>query len=129
MKFKFISRNAYRDLARNLRRIVVSTDTAEEKDAQFRRLHESLKINLQENNKWLNNQTAFFSALLSRNQLEKRQYKPVTNLKNPWLRFPSNVEFENAVNTLNNDDLGKSVSKSLAWFYHTPYLDWWIKDR
>ena len=81
MKFKFISRNAYRDLARNLRRIVVSTDTAEEKDAQFRRLHESLKMNLQENNKWLNNQTAFSPRCKHWNQLKKRQYKPVTNLK------------------------------------------------
>ena len=127
MKFKFISRNAYRDLARNLRRICISTDTAEEKDAQFRKLYESLKINLQENSKWLNNQTAFSPRCKHWNQLDKGLNKPVTNMKNPWLRLKR--QFENAVNTLDNDDLGRSVSESLAWFYHTPYLDWWIKDR
>ena len=46
MKFKFVSRNAFRDLARNLRRISISKANAEEKDEQFRRLYEQLKPQL-----------------------------------------------------------------------------------
>ena len=64
MKFKFVSRNAFRDLARNLRRIVISKANAEEKDEQFRRLYEQLKPQLRENTRLLNNQTAFSSRYL-----------------------------------------------------------------
>ena len=76
MKFKFVSRNAFRDLARNLRRIVISKANAEEKDEQFRRLYEQLKPQLRENTRLLNNQTAF-SSLSALEPVESRLYKPV----------------------------------------------------
>ena len=127
MKFKFVSRNAFRDLARNLRRIVISKANAEEKDEQFRRLYEQLKPQLRENTRLLNNQTAFSSSCQHWNQLDSRLYKPVKNAKNPWLTLKR--EFEQALKTTNNEELGTRVSKSVAWFYNTPYLDYWVVDR
>tara|TARA_Y100000114_G_C11556128_1_gene229575 strand:+ start:68 stop:451 length:384 start_codon:yes stop_codon:yes gene_type:complete len=127
MKFKFVSRNAFRDLARNLRRIVISKANAEEKDEQFRRLYEQLKPQLRENTRLLNNQTAFSSRCQHWNQLDSRLYKPVKNVKNPWLTLKR--EFEQALKTTNNEELGTRVSKSVAWFYNTPYLDYWVVDR
>ena len=94
MKFKFVSRNAFRDLARNLRRIVISKANAEEKDEQFRRLYEQLKPQLRENTRLLNNQTAFSSRCQHWNQLDSRLYKPVRNAKNPWLTLKQEFEQE-----------------------------------
>ena len=61
------------------------------------------------------------------NQLDSRLYKPVKHVKNPWLTLKR--EFEQALKTTNNEELGTRVSKSVAWFYNTPYLDYWVVDR
>lgn len=126
MKFKFVSRNPYRDLARNLRRIVVSTVSDSEKAESFRKLHEVLKPLLKENTRFLNNQSAFSSRCQHWNQRSSYTSQPVKNPKNPWLVLKR--EFQRAVNTQDNSLLARSVSCSLAWFYADPHIQYWVTE-
>ena len=126
MKFKFVSRNPYRDLARNLRRIAVSNAEDSEKAEAFRKLHEVLKPLLKENTRFLNNQSAFSSRCQHWNQRSSYTSQPVKNLNNPWLVLKR--EFQRAVNTQDNSLLARSVSCSLAWFYADPYIQYWVTE-
>ncbi len=126
MKFKFVSRNPYRDLARNLRRITVSKTSDDEKANSLRKLNEMLKPLLKENTRFLNNQSAFSSRCQHWNQRQAYVSQPVKNLKNPWLTLKR--EFQNAVNTQDNQGLAKAVSCSLAWFYANPHISYWVTE-
>ena len=126
MKFNFVSRNPYRDLARNLRRITVSKTSDDEKANSLRKLNEMLKPLLKENTRFLNNQSAFSSRCQHWNQRQAYVSQPVKNLKNPWLTLKR--EFQSAVNTQDNQGLAKAVSCSLAWFYANPHISYWVTE-
>ena len=126
MKFKFVSRNPYRDLARNLRRITVSKTSDDEKANSLRKLNEMLKPLLKENTRFLNNQSAFSSRCQHWNQRQAYVSQPVKNPNNPWLTLKR--EFQSAVNTQDNQGLAKAVSCSLAWFYANPHISYWVTE-
>lgn len=129
MFFKLTAKNAYRDLVRNARRIVISDNSDKDKSEAFAELYSMLQPKLQENARSLNSQTAFSKRCEHWNERDVPSIKPVDNMKNPWLRFKR--EFENVLNNRNNtsySEVVRSVSIALAWFYVTDYRDDWIVD-
>ena len=118
MRFKMASKNPFRDFVRNLRRISISEHTDEEKDGLFHDLWEELSPKLSE--------TAYSLRCEHWNyrELDIQSIIPVTNLKNPYLRLKR--EFETAMAYKSNSGFVTAVSKSLMWFYVTPYRDDWV---
>ena len=121
MYFKLVSKNGYRDLVRNARRICVSQLSEEEKSAAFVELYGVLKEKLFESTRSLNVEAAYADRCIHWNQNDLSQIKPVNNMRNPWLRFKR--EFEQS---LDGKMPSKNIEQSLAWFYATPYRDDWI---
>ena len=113
MFFKLTSRNAYRDLVRNCRRICLSELSDNEKSEAFQELFKLLSPKLDETERSLNSQTAYTASI-----------KRVTTEKNPWLLFKR--EFVNAMSQP-VEFHAKRVSVALAWFYATPYKDDWVQ--
>ena len=124
MKFKYVSRNPFRDFARNLRRIATSTENVEEKCNLYRTLYVELKNKLRASSSLLNNQSAFSHRCRHWNERESNNIQLVSNLHNPWLRLKR--EFEQAVAFSDNSLVATRVSTALAWFYANPHRDWWI---
>ena len=123
MFFKLTSRNAYRDLVRNARRICIADIDESEKSEAFQELYEVLKPKLDETTRSLNVQPAYAKRCEHWNQRDIANLKPVKNARNPWLSFKR--EF---VAALSQDVKihAKRVSTALAWFYATPYRDDWL---
>ena len=121
MHFKLVSKNAYRDLVRNCRRISISELSDSEKREAFRELFELLKPRLGETTRTLNAEAAYADRCTHWNQRDIAVLKPVKTDRNPWLRFKR--EF---VNCLHAKDATKRVEVALAWFYQHPYRDDWI---
>lgn len=88
-------------------------------------LYKLLSPRLHENERLLNNQTAFHKSCEHWNQRDISGIRAVTNAKNPWLRFKK--EFEQA---LQMEELKAviAIEKSLAWFGQERYNDAWIQD-
>ena len=126
MRFKMASRNPFRDFVRNLRRISISEHTDEEKDGLFHDLWEELSPKLSETELYLNSSPAYSSRCEHWNyrELNIQSIVPVSNLKNPYLRLKR--EFETAMAYKSNSGFVTAVSKSLMWFYVTPYRDDWV---
>lgn len=126
MFFKLTAKNAYRDLVRNARRIVISQLSDSEKSEAFAELYNMLQPRLHENEHSLNSEAAFAQRCQHWNErTDVRSIRPVKNQRNPWLRFKR--EFEQAMQ-LSSDQAVRSVSIALAWFYHDPHRDDWIVD-
>ena len=126
MFFKLTAKNAYRDLVRNARRIVISQNSDSEKAKAFAELYEMLQPKLYENERSLNSEAAFAKRCQHWNDHNNiKSIRPVSNTRNPWLRLKR--EFENAIK-LPPDQAVRSVSISLAWFYNDPHRDDWIAD-
>ena len=123
MHFKLVSKNAYRDLVRNCRRISISELSDSEKREAFQELFELLKPRLGETTRTLNAEAAYANRCSHWNQRDLAVLKPVKTIRNPWLRFKR--EFEQALST-SPIEHAKRVSCALAWFYHTPHRDDWI---
>ena len=121
MYFKLVSKNAYRDLVRNARRICISQISDSEKSDAFKELYETLKRRLGETTRTLNLEAAFAKRCKHWNQRDIACIKPVKTLRNPWLRFKR--EFVNAIHA---KGAPKRVEIALAWFYAEPYRDDWI---
>jgi len=121
MYFKLVSKNGYRDLVRNARRICVSQLSEEEKSAAFVELYGILKEKLFESTRSLNIEAAYADRCIHWNQRDIDQIKPVNNMRNPWLRFKR--EFEQS---LDGKMPSKNIEIALAWFYAAPYRDDWI---
>ena len=121
MHFKLVSKNAYRDLVRNCRRISISELSDSEKSEAFRELYELLKPRLGETTRTLNAEAAYASRCTHWNQRDLSVLKPVKTARNPWLRFKR--EF---VNTIHAKGAPKRVEIALAWFYADPHRDDWI---
>ena len=125
MFFKFTARNAYRDLVRNARRIVVSKLSDQEKSEAFKELITLLQPKLRENEKTLCSSPAFAKRCDHWGQLDVASIRPVTTLRNPWLSFKR--EFEQALQQP-QELQATSVSKALMWFMNTSHRDDWLPD-
>ena len=126
MFFKLTAKNAYRDLVRNARRIVVSQISDSDKAKAFAELYSMLQPKLYENERSLNSEAAFAQRCQHWNALpDIHSIRPVKNMRNPWLRFKR--EFEQAIK-LTPQQAVRSVSIALAWFYNDPYRDDWLVD-
>ena len=124
MFFKLTSRNAYRDLVRNSRRICIAAMSDSEKSAAFLELYNILEPKLDETERSLNSQPAYAQRCEHWNERAIRSIKPVINERNPWLRFKR--EFVNAMSQ-DVEFHAKRVSTALAWFYTDPWKDDWIR--
>ena len=124
MLFKLTSRNAYRDLVRNARRICVSDKSETEKSEAFQELYNMLQRKLDETERSLNSQSAYAKRCEHWNQRDTASIKPVKTEKNPWLLFKR--EFVNAMSQP-VEFHAKRISTALAWFYTVPYKDDWIR--
>ena len=121
MHFKLVSKNGYRDLVRNARRISISELSDSEKREAFQELFELLKPRLGETTRTLNAEAAYADRCTHWNQRDIAVLKPVKTDRNPWLRFKR--EF---VNCLHAKDATKRVEVALAWFYQHEHRDDWI---
>ena len=121
MYFKLVSKNGYRDLVRNARRISISELSDSEKSEAFRELFELLKPRLGETTRTLNAEAAYAPRCTHWNQRDLADLKPVKTTRNPWLSFKR--EFVNALDARNPS---REVQIALAWFYQHPYRDDWI---
>ena len=121
MYFKLVSKNGYRDLVRNARRISISELSDSEKREAYQELYEVLKPRLGEMTHLLNAEAAYAQRITHWNQRDVAVLKPVTNVRNPWLRFKR--EFVDAIDARN---ASRAVEVALAWFYQHPHRDDWI---
>ena len=126
MRFKMTSKNPFRNFARNLRRITIADITAEEKDTLYHDLWCEISPKLSETERYLNSSPAYSSRCDHWNQINSTldSIVPVSNIKNPYLRLKQ--EFRDAMANYSNELFVRSVSKSLMWFYATPYRDDWV---
>ena len=124
MFFKLTSRNAYRDLVRNCRRICISDLSDNQKSEAFQELWQLIGSRLDETTRSLNSQPAYAQRCEWWNARDVAEMKPVTNENNPWLQFKR--EFVNAMSA-DVQVHAKRVSVALAWFYSTPYKDDWVR--
>ena len=121
MYFKLVSKNGYRDLVRNARRISISELSDSEKREAYQELYEVLKPRLGEMTHLLNAEAAYAQRITHWNERDVAVLKPVTNVRNPWLRFKR--EFVDAIDARN---ASRAVEVALAWFYQHPHRDDWI---
>lgn len=121
MYFKLTSKNAYRDLVRNARRISISELSESEKREAFQELLDTLSPRLGETTRTLNAEAAYAKRCMHWNQRDVAELKPVTAARNPWLRFKR--EF---VNAIQSENPSRSIQISLAWLYADPHRDDWI---
>ena len=122
MFFKLVSKNAYRDLVRNARRICISQLSESEKSEAFAELYSVLKDSLDETTRSLNIEAAYAKRCDHWNQRDLAEMKPVKTDRNPWLRFKR--EF---VNVIHARGPSKSIEVALAWLYADPHRDDWVK--
>ena len=121
MYFKLVSKNGYRDLVRNARRISISQLSDSEKREAYQELYEVLKPRLGETTRTLNSEAAYAQRITHWNERDVAVLKPVTNARNPWLRFKR--VFVDAIDARN---ASRAVEVALAWFYQHPHRDDWI---
>ena len=121
MYFKLVSKNGYRDLVRNARRISISQLSDSEKREAYQELYEVLKPRLGEMTHLLNAEAAYAQRITHWNERDVAVLKPVKTLRNPWLRFKR--EFVDAMDARN---ASRAVQTALAWFYQHPHRDDWI---
>jgi len=121
MYFKLVSKNAYRDLVRNARRISISQLSDSEKSEAFQELFTLLEKRLDESTRSLNVEAAYAQRCQHWNQRDIAQLQPVKDCRNPWLQFKR--EF---VLALRSQSVCRGVGVALAWFYQQPYRDDWV---
>jgi len=121
MYFKLVSKNAYRDLVRNARRISISELSDSEKREAFQELFQLLEKRLDESTRSLNAEAAYASRCQHWNQRDIAVLKPVDNCRNPWLQFKR--EF---VLALRSKSVCRDIEIALAWFYQASHRDDWV---
>jgi len=121
MYFKLVSKNAYRDLVRNSRRISISQLSDSEKSEAFQELFTLLEKRLDESTRSLNVEAAYAQRCQHWNQRDIAQLQPVKDCRNPWLQFKR--EF---VLALRSQSVCRGVGVALAWFYQQPHRDDWV---
>ena len=80
-----------------------------------------MKPRLGEMTHLLNAEVAYAQRITHWNERDVAVLKPVTNARNPWLRFKR--EFVDAIDARN---ASRAVEVALAWFYQHPHRDDWI---
>lgn len=123
MFFKITSNNTYRDLVRNVRKILTSKISATEKLAAATDLHKLLATRLYENEKLLNSQPSFAKRCNHWNIIDSQYNRRVTNPRNPWLVFKQ--EFEEALKLPESEAI-KKLEVSYSWFNRIEHKDDWI---
>lgn len=123
MFFKLNSRNPYRDLLRNVRRIATAELNNDEKLAAYKELYGLLQYKLKENERFLNTQTAYNKRCVHWNQRNIYSIKPVNNLKNPWLAFKRSFKTNLQYNT---DIAIKKIEIDVAWFFNSNNDEDWL---
>lgn len=121
MYFKLVSKNAYRDLVRNARRISISQLSDSEKSEAFQELFTLLEKRLDESTRSLNVEAAYAQRCQHWNQRDLAQLQPIKSCRNPWLQFKR--EF---VLALRSQSVCRGVGVALAWFYQHPHRDDWV---
>ena len=121
MYFKLTSKNGYRDLVRNARRISLSELSDSEKREAFQELYDTLKSRLGETTRTLNAEAAYAKRCMFWNQRDIADIQPVTTSRNPWLRFKR--EF---VNAIESENPSRNIQIALAWLYADSSRDDWI---
>ena len=121
MYFKLTSKNAYRDLVRNARRISISEISESEKREAFQELYDTLSPRLGETTRTLNAEAAYAKRCMHWNQRDVAELKPVKTVRNPWLRFKR--EF---VNAIQSENPSRNIQIALAWLYQDELRDDWI---
>lgn len=121
MYFKLVSKNAYRDLVRNARRISISELSDSEKSEAFQELFTLLEKRLDESTRSLNVEAAYAQRCQHWNQRDIAQLQPVKSCRNPWLNFKR--EF---VLALRSQSVCRDVGVALGWFYQHPHRDDWV---
>lgn len=121
MYFKLVSKNAYRDLVRNARRISISELSDSEKREAFQELYTLLEKRLDESTRSLNVEAAYAQRCQHWNQRDIAQLQPVDTVRNPWLTFKR--EF---VLALRSQSVCRDIGVALGWFYHCPHRDDWV---
>lgn len=121
MYFKLVSKNAYRDLVRNARRISIADISEDEKREAYRELYEVLKPRLGETTRTLNAHPSYASRCQHWSQRDLADIQPVKTSRNPWLRFKR--EFINAMDAKNPS---RSIQIALTWLYADEHRDDWI---
>jgi len=121
MYFKLVSKNGYRDLVRNARRISIADIGEDEKREAFQELYTTLKPRLGETTRMLNAQPAYARRCDHWNQRDIADIQPVKCSRNPWLRFKR--EF---VRAIQSENPSRSIQIALAWLYADPHRDDWI---
>ena len=121
MYFKLVSKNAYRDLVRNARRISISELSDSEKREAFQELFQLLEKRLDESTRSLNTEAAYASRCQHWNQRDIAVLKPVDTVRNPWLQFKR--EF---VSALRSKSVCRDIEIALAWFYQASHRDDWV---
>ena len=98
----------------------------EENDILYHTLWEELSFKLSESEIYLNSSPAFSTRCEHWNYRNSNidSIIPVTNKKNPYLQIKR--EFIDAITNKTDKDFVRAVSKSLMWFYITPYKDDWV---
>jgi len=126
MRFKMTSKNPFRNFVRNLRRITISNITDEEKITLYHDLWSELNLKLSETERYLTSSPAYSSRCDHWNYYNHKvdSIIPITNIKNPYLQIKR--EFIDAITNKTDKDFVRAVSKSLMWFYITPYRDDWV---
>lgn len=121
MYFKLTSKNAYRDLVRNARRISISEISESEKREAFQELYDTLRARLGETTRTLNSEAAYARRCTHWNHREIADVRPVKTLRNPWLRFKR--EF---IDAIQSENPSRSIQIALAWLYQDESRDDWI---
>jgi len=121
MYFKLVSKNGYRDLVRNARRISIADIDEQSKREAFQELYTTLKPRLGETTRMLNAQPAYARRCDHWNQRDIADIQPVKCSRNPWLRFKR--EF---VNAMDARDASRRIQIALAWLYQDEHRDDWI---
>ena len=117
MKLKFDSKNPYRNLIKNLRRLVL---TKTDMEYEFSVLEAYAQTQCSTSYIYSHPSIKFFNIDAKTASAKKDQ---TAFVKNPWEQV--RTEFLHAM-TCDRRERDKIISKSLAWFYYTPRTEDWI---
>jgi hypothetical protein len=122
MYFKFSNSNPFVDFARHLHRVATAACDEAQRIQLYRDLHRVAAPRLLENERFLNASPAFAARCEHWNQRTVESIKPMTNVRNPWLRLKR--EFEEAINV--ESETHRLVQCALAWFSVDAHKEDWI---
>lgn len=118
MKLKFDSKNPYRNLIKNIRKLILSK--TEDVEKEFLLLETYAQTQCTTNHLYKHPSIKFFNIDVN-SVPDEEDHSDFT--KNPWEQV--RTEFLHAM-TCNHDEQTKLLSKSLMWFYIIPRTEDWV---